>query len=114
MTLNSCRYPEVDYDLDFGKNDFSRMFLDAINLKQKCFMDSTSPKLSSFDYKEHYPLYLIDVSNQSDSIKGQIADIAVKFNFNSNITKPLQVYAVVFSDSTVETESGGSKFRVLQ
>ena len=114
VTLNSRRYPEVDYQLDFGNNDFSRMFLEAINFKQKCFMDSTSPNLSSFDYKEYYPLYVIDVSNQSDSIKGNITDITVKINFNSNITKPLQVYAVVISDRIVETESDGSKFRVLQ
>ena len=114
VTLNSRRYPEVDYQLDFGNNDFSRMFLEAINFKQKCFMDSTSPNLSSFDYKEYYPLYVIDVSNQSDSIKGQVTDITVKINFNSNITKPLQVYAVVVSDRIVETESDGSKFRVLQ
>ena len=110
VTLNSRRYPEVDYDLDFGNNDFSRMFLEAINFKQKCFMDSSSPNLPSFDYKEYYPLYVIDVSNQSDSIKGQVTDITVK----TNITKPLQVYAVVISDRIVETESDGSKFRVLQ
>ena len=105
---------EVDYQLDFRNNDFSKMFLEAINFKQKCFMDSTSPNLSSFDYKEYYPLYVIDVSNQSDSIKGQVTDITVKINFNSNITKPLQVYAVVVSDRIFETESDGSKFRVLQ
>ena len=114
VTLNSRRYPEVDYQLDFGNNDFSRMFLEAINFKQKCFMDSTSPNLSSFDYKEYYPLYVIDISNQSDSIKGNITDITVKINFNSDITKPLQVYAVVISDRIVETESDRSKFRVLQ
>ena len=108
VTLNSRRYPEVDYQLDFRKNDFSRMFLEAINFKQKCFMDST------FDYKEYYPLYVTDVSNQSDLIKGNITDITVKINFNSNITKPLQVYAVVISDRIVETESDARKFRVLQ
>ena len=70
VTLNSRRYPEVDFNLDFGNNNFSRMFLEAINFKQKCFMDSCSPNLSSFDYKECYPLYVTDVSNQSDSIKG--------------------------------------------
>ena len=89
VTLNSRRYPEVDYQLDFGNNKFSRMFLDAINFKQKCFMDSSSPNLSSFDYKEYYPLYVIDVSNQSNSIKGQVTDITVRINFNSDITKTI-------------------------
>ena len=87
------------------------MFLEAINFKQKCFMDSSSPNLSSFDYKEYYPLYVIDVSNQGDSIKGQVTDITVKIYFNSNITKPVQV---VVSDRINETESNRSKFRVLQ
>ena len=76
-------------------------------------MDSSSPNLSSFDYKEYYSLYVIDVSYQSDSIKGQVTDITVEINFNSNITKPLQVYAVVISERIFETESDGSKFRVF-
>ena len=87
------------------------MFLEAIHFKHKCFMDSSSPNLSSFNYKKYYPLYyVIDVSDQSDSIKGQVTDI----NCNSNIKKPVQVYAVVISDRIDETKSDGSKFRVLQ
>ena len=114
VNLNSRRYPEVDYQLDFGNNKFSRMFLEAINFKEKCFMDSTSPNLSSLDYKENDPLYVIDVSNQSDSMKRIVTDITVNINFNSIITKPLKVYAVIISDRIIETESDGSKFRILQ
>ena len=73
-----------------------------------------SPNLSSLDYKENYPLYVIGVSNQSDSMKGIVTDITVNINFNSIITKLLKVYAVIISDRIIETESDGSKFRILQ
>ena len=83
-------------------------------LRRRCLTKKGNVAQVEFYNNRYYPLYVIDVSNQSDSITGQVTDITVKINFNSNITKPLKVYAVVVSDRIVETESDGSKFRVLQ
>ena len=114
VDLNSRRYPEIDYKLDFENYDFSRMFIEAIEFKEKCFMKDSSPNLSFDDYKEYYPLYIIDISNQEFSTKGQLTDITVNINFKGNVEKPLKAYAIVISDKIIQAESDGSDLIFIQ
>ena len=114
VDLNSRRYPEVDYKLDFENYDYSRMFIEAIEFKEKCFMKDSPPNLSFIDYKEYYPLYVIDISNQEFSTKGQLTDITVNINFKNNVTKPLAIYAVIISDKIIQAESDGSDLIFIQ
>ena len=63
--LNSTRYPTVDYNIDFGKNKFSRVYGDASEFRSKFFnMDEliSNPNFTPLEYKLMYPLFLFDVS----------------------------------------------------
>ena len=64
-SLNSTRYPEVNYDISFEKNQFSRVYGDAALFRSKFFnMDElvSNPNITPSDYKNLYPLFLFDVS----------------------------------------------------
>ena len=53
-TLNSTRYPEVNYEISFGKNQFSRVYGDAALFRSKFFnMDElvSNPNITPPDYK---------------------------------------------------------------
>ena len=56
-TLNSTRYPEVDYQISFPRQQFSRAYGDAALFRSKFFnMDElvSNPNISPSDYKDLY------------------------------------------------------------
>ena len=114
VSLNSRRYPEVDYNVNFEENKFSRVFMEAVRFKRNCFHSTDSVNISPFDYSEYYPLYVIDVSNQSDSIKGGITDITIKMNFDKKVENNIEAYAVIVSDRIIMFEADGTKMRIVQ
>ena len=87
-TLNSTRYPEVDYQISFPKQQFSRVYGDAALFRSKFFnMDElvSNPNISPSDYKSLYPLFLFDVSKQSERLKYSVTDIKIKAFFENNV-----------------------------
>ena len=69
--LNSTRYPAVDYNISFPKHQFSRAYGDVASFRFKFFnMDElvSNPNISPSDYRDLYPLFLFDVSKQSERL----------------------------------------------
>ena len=116
IMLNSMRYPTVDYNISFDKQIFSRVYGDAADFRSKFFnMDElvSNPNINPSDYRLLYPLFLFDVSKQSEKLKYSTTDIQVKVNFNVNPPVGTQVYGVIISDRLVNFQSDGNKFSVV-
>ena len=114
--LNSTRYPTVDYNIDFAKNMFSRVYGDAVEFRSKFFnMDEliSNPNFTPLEYKKMYPLFLFDVSKQSEKLKYSTTDIQIKMDFKDNVTANTQVYGVIISDRLINFQSDGNKFSVV-
>ena len=113
--LNSTRYPTVDYNIDFAKNMFSRVYGDAVEFRSKFFnMDEliSNPNFTPLEYKTMYPLFLFDVSKQSDKLKYSTTDIQIKVSFKDP-PADTQVYGVIISDRLINFQSDGNKFSVV-
>ena len=116
VTLNSTRYPTVDHNIDFDRNKFSRVYGDAADFRSKFFnMDElvSNPNFTSLEYKTLYPLFLFDVSKQSEKLKYSTTDIQVKMQFSENPSPNTQVYGVIISDRLINFQSDGNKFSVV-
>ena len=114
--LNSTRYPTSDYSIDFDKNQFSRVYGDAAEFRSKFFnMDEliSNPNITPVDYKKLYPLFLFDVSKQSEKLKYSTTDIQIKIHFKRGLTVNTQAYAVIISDRLINFQSDGNKFSVV-
>ena len=115
-TLNSTRYPEVDYQISFPSKQFSRAYGDAALFRSKFFnMDElvSNPNISPSDYKDLYPLFLFDVSKQSERLKYSVTDIQIKAFFEGNVDANTEAYAVIISDRLINFQSDGNKFSVV-
>ena len=115
-TLNSTRYPEVDYENDFAKFQFSRIYGDAALFKSKFYgMDEliTNPNFSAIEYRDLYPLFVFDVSKQSERLKYSVTDIQIKAFFIDPVGANTEVYAVIISDRLINFQSDGNKFSVI-
>ena len=116
VMLNSTRYPAVDYNISFDKQQFSRVYGDAADFRSKFFnMDElvSSPNINPSDYRTLYPLFLFDVSKQSEKLKYSTTDIQVKMFFSDGIPPNTQAYAVIISDRLINFQSDGNKFSVV-
>ena len=114
--LNSARYPSADYNIVFVGQKFSRVYGDAAEFRSKFFnMDElvSSPNINPSDYKNLYPLFLFDVSKQSEKLKYSTTDIQIKMHFNANVPANTEAYAVIISDRLINFQSDGNKFSVV-
>ena len=116
VMLNSMRYPTTDYNISFDKQQFSRVYGDAADFRSKFFnMDElvSSPNINPSDYRTLYPLFLFDVSKQSEKLKYSTTDIQVKMHFSVGIAANTLAYAVIISDRLINFQSDGNKFSVV-
>ena len=116
VMLNSTRYPTTDYNISFAKGKFSRVYGDAVNFRSKFFnIDEliSNPNIGNLVYGDLYPLFLFDVSKQSEKLKYSTTDIQIKMHFNPRLDANTQVYAVLISDRLINFQSDGNKFSVV-
>ena len=103
-TLNSTKYPTADYNISFLAQKFSRVYGDVAEFRAKFFnMDDlvSNPNINPADYKNLYPLFLFDVSKQSEKVKYSTTDIQIKMHFSANVAANTQAYAVIISDRLI-------------
>ena len=116
VMLNSTRYPTADYNITFSAQKFSRVYGDVAEFRTKFFnMDElvSNPNITPSDYRNLYPLFLFDVSKQSEKLKYSTTDIQIKVHFNTGLDANTQVYAVIISDRLINFQSDGNKFSVV-
>ena len=114
--LNSTRYPAVDYQLNFDQQRFSRMYKEAADFRKNYFgMDSliSNSNINPADFKNLFPLFVFDVSKQSERLKNSITDITIKTQFSVNVPDNTQAFAVVISDRILKFQSDGRKMAVV-
>ena len=113
VTLNAKRYPDIDYENEFSINKFSRIYADAALFRKKFYnMDElvSNHNINPVDYKNLYPLFLFDVTKQSEKLKTSVSDIHIKASFNNNNPPANTIaYAVIISDRLFHFVSDGSK-----
>ena len=121
VTLNAKRYPDIDYENDFLVNKFSRIYGDASTFRKKFYnMDEmlSNSGINPPNYKNLFPLFVFDVTKQSEKLKTSVSDIHIKASFNrtpgvgggtANPPAGTMAYAVIISDRLFHFVSDGSK-----
>ena len=118
VTLNAKRYPDTDYENEFTINKFSRIYGDAALFRKKFYnMDEliSNSSINPVNYKILYPLFVFDVTKQSEKLKTSVSDIHIKASFNptaagaANPPANTIAYAVIISDRLFHFQSDGNK-----
>ena len=112
-TLNSVRYPKTDYKISFPRFQFSRVYGDAALFRTKFFNMNeliSNPNFTPTEYKELYPLFVFDVSKQSERLQYSTTDIQINIDFDPNPPANTIGYTVLLSDRLAHFQSDGQKF----
>ena len=116
VTLNSDRYPAVDYNLSFANQKFSRVYGAAALFGVNFFgMDELiiQSNITLSDYKTLYPLFTFDVSKQKEKLKSSVGGIQIKANFTENVPANTRACAPVISDKMLLFQSDGNEMSVV-
>ena len=65
----------------------------------------SNPNITPSDYKDLFPLFVFDVSRQSEKLKDSVTEIQVKAYFNENVPANTEAFALVISDRVVSFAS---------
>ena len=77
------------------------------------FVGTFDPNITPSDYKDLFPIFVFDVSRQSEKLKNSVTDIQVKAYFNENVPANTEAFAVVISDRVVSFASDGNRMTVI-
>ena len=73
----------------------------------------SNPNFTPAEYKNLYPLFIFDVSKQSEKLKYSTTDIQIKMHFGNNVPVDTQAFAVTISDRLINFQSDGNKMSVV-
>ena len=73
----------------------------------------TRSNISPVDYKTLYPLFVFDVTKQSEKLKTSVVDLQIRAFFDAAVPAGTQAYAVVISDKLLTFQSDGNKMSVV-
>ena len=116
VLLNNQRYPAIDYNADFPKNHYNKLYREFYQFMQKFFGISDSVSSTSVDpvsYKHLFPLVVFDVSRQSERIQQAVIDITLQCYFGGNVGAKTKAYCLMISDRRLKFKSDGSKANIV-
>ena len=116
VLLNNQRYPAMDYNADFPKNHYNKLYREFYQFMQKFYGINDSVTSTSVDpvaYKHLFPLIVFDVSRQSERIQQAVVDITIQCNFGKNVPDKTKAYCLMISDRRLKFKSDGSKANIV-
>jgi len=89
VELGGKRYPEESLDLDWDNDHYCLAYNDFQDYK-KSFVRTTDsiPYIGKKDFKNLYPIYSIDLSDQPQKISDVKSNIILHVEFNKHIPEP--------------------------
>ena len=73
----------------------------------------SNPNFTPAEYKSLYPLFLFDISKQSERLKYSTTDIQIKMYFNESVPAGTLAFAVTISSRLITFQPDGNKFSVV-
>jgi len=72
----------------------------------------SSPNITPADYKELFPVFVFDVTKQSEKLKNSVTDIQIKAQCSANVPANTEAFTIVISDKSLIFQRDGQKMRV--
>lgn len=116
VVLNSARYPATDFHANFTRQHYARFYKELVDFRFKYYgVDSMlgNTCVHPSTYKDLFPLFVFDVSKQSERLNRGVVDITVKMEFGENVPVDTDAYALVISDRILKFQSDGKKMNVV-
>lgn len=100
INLNNIRYPIESMTTNHTTNTYNKWYTNYEQFYRKYNSTSLSdPCLGLIDFKKIAPLYVFDVSNQPENLKGATVDVMLYLTFGAPIPANTTMYVLTYFDS---------------
>ena len=116
VVLNSTKYPPLDANANFDKYKFIQFYKYMTEFTRDYYgMDPLlgGTGINPSSYKDLTPLFVFNVSKQSERLNHGVVDITVEMQFSENVPANTRAFALVISDRRLKLQSDGKKMNVL-
>lgn len=116
VVLNSTKYPPLDANANFSKNQFIQFYKYMKEFTRDYYgMDPLlgGSGVNPINFKDLTPLFVFNVSKQSERLNHGVVDITVDMQFSENVAANTRAFALVISDRRLKLQSDGKKMNVL-
>ena len=116
ILLNNIRYPAIDLNIDFAKNEYENVYKNFVDFKQRFYgIDNllSNVAVDPINFKDLFPIFVFDVSKQSERLKLGVVDISVVMTFEKNVPANTFVYGLMISDRKLKFKSDGKKMNIV-
>ena len=114
--LNNERYPAIDFNADFTMHKYENLYKGFCDFMQKFYGIDPLVAGTAVDpplYKELYPIFICDVSKQSERLRVGVIDITIEMFFSTNVPANTTAFALMISDRKLKFQSDGQKMNVI-
>ena len=116
VVLNNTRYPAIDFHSNFAKNHYDNFYRNMCDFRRKFYgLDQlvSSTSVDPISYKDLFPIFVFDVSKQSERLQQGVVDITVQMMFSVAVPANTVAYAMIISDRKLKFQSDGKKMSVI-
>ena len=116
ILLNNIRYPAIDLNINFAKNEYENLYKNLAEFRQKFYgIDylASNVVVDPISYKALHPIFVFDLSKQSERLQQGVVDITVEMTFSVNIPARTVAFALLISDRKLKFQSDGKKMSVI-
>ena len=116
VLLNNVRYPAIDFNCNFTKNHYENLYKNLMEFRQTFYaIDSIVSRINvdPVTYKDLFPIFVFDLSKQSERVNQGVVDITVEMMFGANVAANTVAYALLISDRKLKFQSDGKKMNVI-
>ena len=115
--MNDTEYPALDINNNFTTNQYVHFYKMMVDFSRDFYgidpLVGGSGAITPLTYKELFPLFVFNVSKQSERINQSVVDVTVKMQFSQNVGAHARAYALVISDRRLKFQSDGRKMNVV-
>jgi len=106
ITLSGIKYPAIDMNTDLATGKYTKWYMEYRKCCNIYNQDNLSePCLSYIDFIKIAPMYLFDVSRQSENLKRAAVDATLFMTFSGALVAAVTAYSIIYFDSRYEVSS---------
>ena len=116
VVLNNVKYPRLDANANFNKYHFTNFYNAMSEFTRNYYgMDPMvgNAALAPDAYKDLHPLFVFNVTKQSERLDTGVVDMTIEMQFSENVSANTIAHALVISDRRLKLLSDGKKMNVL-
>ena len=115
-TLNSDRFPSLDYNMDFDKFQFTRSYYDFAQFYNSYYMVDPSivrSLLTPAEFQKIFPIFCIDLSRHGDNLTEKCLSMTLKLFFADAVPALTVIQVLIISERFLYLESNGESLNVI-